>query len=146
MRRITRPVEEAVLARTGRWEARANSVSSKKSHFREISGLRAPKRLHNHLISRGSATTYRRSAVRTSRHKEEIRDWSNRSTPLPRLRELRRSRGLSQRALAELAGLSVGTVYRLENGLRGAYPSSVSRLASALGVSTQELVRERRRT
>lgn len=84
--------------------------------------------------------------MRADRHKKEIRDWSNRSTPLPRLRELRQSRGLSQRALAEKAGVSIGTVYRLENGLRGAYPSSVRRLASALGVSTQELVREHRRT
>lgn len=83
--------------------------------------------------------------MKADRREEGNRDWHNRSTPLPRLWELRRSSGLSQRALAEKAGVSVGTVYRLENGLRGAYPSSVRSLASALGVSTQELVRGRPR-
>lgn len=83
--------------------------------------------------------------MQADKREEGNRDWSSRSTPLPSLRELRQSRGLSQRALAEKAGVSVGTVYRLENGLRGAYPSSVRSLASALGVSTQELMRGRPR-
>ncbi len=65
----------------------------------------------------------------------------NRSIPLPSLRELRQSRGLSQRALGKRAGVSPGTVYRLENGIRGAYPSSVRKLASALGVTPADLVR-----
>ena len=64
----------------------------------------------------------------------------NRSIPLPRLRELRRSRGLSQKELGELAGVASGTVYRLENGLRGAYPGTVRKLAVALGVTPEDLV------
>ena len=69
---------------------------------------------------------------------------SDRGIPLPALRELRRSRGLSQRGLGRLAGVSPGTVFRLENGLRGAYPTTVHKLASALRVQPEELVRGRR--
>ena len=35
-------------------------------------------------------------------------------------------------------------MYRLENGLRGAYPVTLRKLAAALGVSPAELVREPR--
>ena len=69
---------------------------------------------------------------------------SNRSVPLPRLRELRRSHGLSQADLAGMAGVSRGTVRRLENEWRGAYPVTVRKLARALGVSPVELTRGRR--
>ena len=64
----------------------------------------------------------------------------NRSIPLPHLRELRQSRGLSQRELGQLARVSSGTVYRLENGLRGAYPGTVRKLAVALDVTPADLV------
>ena len=63
-----------------------------------------------------------------------------RGIPLPYLKEVRQSRGLSQRELAELARVSSGTVYRVENGLRGAYPGTVRKLATALGVAPEELV------
>ncbi len=68
----------------------------------------------------------------------------NRSTPLPALRRLRREAGLSQRELGVMAGVSPGTVYRLENGLRGAYPTTLRKLAAALGVKPADLVREDR--
>jgi transcriptional regulator with XRE-family HTH domain len=51
---------------------------------------------------------------------------------------------LSQRQLGELAGVSPGTIYRLEAELRGAYPVTVVKLASALGVSAEELQQEPR--
>ena len=71
----------------------------------------------------------------------EVREQhKNRSIPLPHLRELRQSRGLSQRELGQLARVSSGTVYRLENGLRGAYPGTVRKLAVALGVTPEDLV------
>ena len=65
----------------------------------------------------------------------------NRSTPLPALQRLRREAGLGQRELAGRAGVSPGTVYRLENGLRGAYPATLRKLAAALGVAPVELMR-----
>ena len=74
------------------------------------------------------------------RSKEDQPQHQNRSIPLPHLRELRQSRGLSQKELGELAGVASGTVYRLENGLRGAYPGTVRKLASALGVTPEDLV------
>lgn len=77
--------------------------------------------------------------------KEGREQCQNRSVPLPSLRELRRSRGLSQRGLGKLAKVSPGTVLRLEHGLRGAYPATVRKLASALGVTPAELVRGHRR-
>ncbi len=64
----------------------------------------------------------------------------NRSIPLPHLRVLRQSRGLSQKELGELARVSSGTVYRLENRLRGAYPGTVRKLADALEVTPEDLV------
>ncbi len=73
--------------------------------------------------------------------KDDREQWQNRSTTLPSLRELRQSRGLSQRELGKLAKVSAGTVYRLENGLRGAYPMTVKKLASALEVSPAEFLR-----
>ena len=74
------------------------------------------------------------------RSREDQEQYQNRSIPLPHLRELRRSRGLSQKELGELANVGSGTVYRLENELRGAYPGTVRKLASALGVTPEELV------
>jgi transcriptional regulator with XRE-family HTH domain len=64
----------------------------------------------------------------------------NRGISLPHLRELRQSRGLSQKELGERARVSSGTVYRLENGLRGAYPGTVRKLARALGVAPEALL------
>jgi transcriptional regulator with XRE-family HTH domain len=82
--------------------------------------------------------------MKEARWKEDRGKCQNRSIPLPSLRELRQSRGLSQRELGELAKVSAGTVFRLENGLRGAYPVTLRKLAEGLGVSPAELVRERR--
>jgi DNA-binding XRE family transcriptional regulator len=59
----------------------------------------------------------RRMAMKEARRKEERERYPNRSIPLSSLRDLRRSRGLSQRGLGQLAKISPGTVYRLENAL-----------------------------
>ena len=75
---------------------------------------------------------------------EDQGPYRNRSIPLPHLRELRRSRGLSQKELGQLARVASGTVYRLENGLRGAYPGTVRKLAVALGVGPEELTSSKR--
>jgi transcriptional regulator with XRE-family HTH domain len=66
--------------------------------------------------------------------------YRNRSIHLPYLRALRQRRGLSQKELGELARVSPGTVYRVENGLRGAYPGTVRKLATALEVAPEELL------
>jgi transcriptional regulator with XRE-family HTH domain len=63
-----------------------------------------------------------------------------RGIPLPYLREVRQSKGLSQKDLGELARVSSGTVYRVENGLRGAYPGTVRKLAAALGAAPEALM------
>jgi transcriptional regulator with XRE-family HTH domain len=71
---------------------------------------------------------------------EEHQPHRIRGISLPYLRELRQSRGLSQKELGELARVSSGTVYRVENGLRGAYPGTVRKLAKALGVAPEALL------
>ena len=76
--------------------------------------------------------------------REDREQHMNRSIPLPHLRELRQRRGLSQWELGQLAGVSSGTVYRLENGLRGAYPGTIRKLAVALDVTPADLVGRRR--
>jgi transcriptional regulator with XRE-family HTH domain len=65
---------------------------------------------------------------------------SSRSTPLPGLAEHRRRRGLTQRQLGELAGVAHTTVQQVESLSRGAYPQTVRKLASALGVGPEDLV------
>ncbi len=59
-----------------------------------------------------------------------------------RLKELRRQKVLSMRELAEASGLNYNTVWRLENGLTGAHPRTIRKLAGALGVDPGELVPE----
>ncbi len=58
-----------------------------------------------------------------------------------RLRELRRQRVLSMRELEERSGVSYNTIYRLENGITGAQPRTIRRLAEALEVDASELVK-----
>jgi DNA-binding XRE family transcriptional regulator len=72
-------------------------------------------------------------------------DDGRRSTPLPGLAKRRRRRGLTQRQLGELAGVAHTTVQRLETLGRGAYPSTVAKLAAALGVEPEDLTGDDRR-
>jgi transcriptional regulator with XRE-family HTH domain len=69
----------------------------------------------------------------------------SRSTPLPALSAHRRKHGLTQRELGELAGVAHTTVQKLESLSRGAYPRTVRKLATALGVEPADLVGGERR-
>lgn len=55
---------------------------------------------------------------------------------------LRMRRGWSQRTLAEVAGMKQPHIARLESGQNDPSLDTMRRLASALGVSIEELVRE----
>jgi transcriptional regulator with XRE-family HTH domain len=66
----------------------------------------------------------------------------SRSTPLAGLAAHRRRRGLTQRQLGELAGVAHTTVQRLESLRRGAYPQTLCKLATALGITPEELLDE----
>ena len=57
-----------------------------------------------------------------------------------KLKELRRPRVLTLRELEEESGVSYNTIWRLENGHRQARPSTIRKLAVALGVEPAELV------
>ena len=59
-----------------------------------------------------------------------------------RLKELRRRRVLSMRELEELSGVSHNTIWRIETGRQGAHPRTLRKLAKALGVGPEELLRE----
>jgi transcriptional regulator with XRE-family HTH domain len=63
-----------------------------------------------------------------------------RSTQLPALAAHRRRLGLTQRQLGELAGVAHTTVQRLESLKRGAYPQTMQKLATALGIAPEELL------
>jgi transcriptional regulator with XRE-family HTH domain len=65
---------------------------------------------------------------------------SSRSTPLPGLAAHRRRRGLTQRQLGEIAGVAHTTVQQLESLRRGAYPQTMQKLATALGLAPEELL------
>ncbi|MDP9458628.1 MAG: helix-turn-helix domain-containing protein [Actinomycetota bacterium] len=58
-----------------------------------------------------------------------------------KLKELRRRRVLTLHELGERSGISYNTVWRLENGKTGAQPRTIRKLAAALGVEPEELVR-----
>jgi transcriptional regulator with XRE-family HTH domain len=64
----------------------------------------------------------------------------SRSTLLPALAAHRRKKGLTQRQLGELAGVAHTTVQKLESLSRGAYPKTLRKLATALGVAPEELL------
>jgi transcriptional regulator with XRE-family HTH domain len=64
----------------------------------------------------------------------------SRSIPLPALAEYRRRRGLTQRQLGELAGVAHTTVQQLETLQRGAYPKTLRKVATALGIAPEDLL------
>lgn len=57
------------------------------------------------------------------------------------LREVRTERGMTQRALAELSGIYQGHISHFESGRRQPLIHNLVRLADALGVSTDRLLR-----
>jgi DNA-binding XRE family transcriptional regulator len=58
-----------------------------------------------------------------------------------RLRTLRTEHVLTLRELADAAGVSKDTIWRLENGHSDAHPSTIRKLAKALNVQPKELVK-----
>jgi len=60
---------------------------------------------------------------------------------MARLRELRRRRVLTLEELAAKAGVGRNTIWRLEHGVMGAQPRTIRKLAKALNVEPEELVK-----
>lgn len=60
-----------------------------------------------------------------------------------RLQELRVNQGLSQRRLADLAGVSNTSVWKIEQG-GGANPATLKKLADVLGVRPVDLLKRGR--
>jgi transcriptional regulator with XRE-family HTH domain len=58
-----------------------------------------------------------------------------------RFRELRRRRVLTMDELADKAGVGRNTIWRLEHGVMGAQPRTIRKLARALGVEPEDLVK-----
>jgi transcriptional regulator with XRE-family HTH domain len=58
-----------------------------------------------------------------------------------RIRRLRRHQGLTQEALCERAGLSPDAVTRIESGSRTPTIDTLVRIAAALGVAVEDLLR-----
>jgi transcriptional regulator with XRE-family HTH domain len=58
---------------------------------------------------------------------------------LPRLRRIRQGAIMSQEELAEKSGVARDTISKLETGRRGAYPSTIRKLAAGLEVRPQML-------
>jgi transcriptional regulator with XRE-family HTH domain len=82
--------------------------------------------------------------VEQDRRKADRETFQHRSIPLPALRVLRRSMAMSQRRLADRAAVSPNTVRLLEGGRRGAPPTTVRKLAQALGVAPAALAQGHR--
>jgi transcriptional regulator with XRE-family HTH domain len=60
---------------------------------------------------------------------------------MARLRELRRRRVLTLEELAQKAGVGRNTIWRLEHGVMGAQPRTIRKLAKALDVEPEVLVK-----
>jgi len=58
-----------------------------------------------------------------------------------KLRALRRRRVLTLHELEERSGVSYNTIWRLENGRTGAQPRTIRKLAAALGIDPEQLVK-----
>ncbi len=54
-----------------------------------------------------------------------------------RLRSLRLERAMTQADLAEAAGVTPGTILRLERGERPPFPTTIRKLGEALGVDVR---------
>ena len=59
-----------------------------------------------------------------------------------RIREIRKSKGVTQSSLAVLAKVSQPYLHDLELNRRGAKPETIMRIADALGVTVDELTKE----
>ena len=59
---------------------------------------------------------------------------------LPRLRRIRQGAVMSQEELAERSRVARDTISKLETGRRGAYPSTIRKLAAGLEVRPQMLL------
>jgi transcriptional regulator with XRE-family HTH domain len=66
---------------------------------------------------------------------------AKRASYLGKLREHRQRRGLTQIELSKISGLSRATIADLEAGKRGAYQSTVKKLARALKVKPRDLMK-----
>jgi transcriptional regulator with XRE-family HTH domain len=64
-----------------------------------------------------------------------------RTSRLERLKEHRQRRGLTQVELAKISDVGRATIADLEAGKRGAYRSTVSKLARALKVKPHDLMK-----
>jgi transcriptional regulator with XRE-family HTH domain len=58
-----------------------------------------------------------------------------------KLRELRRRRVLTMEELAKKASVGRNTIWRLEHGVMGAQPRTIRKLAKALDVEPEDLVK-----
>jgi len=58
-----------------------------------------------------------------------------------RLKALRHKRVLTLRELEQRSGVAYNTIWHLENGKRGAQPRTLRKLARALDVEPEELVK-----
>jgi predicted transcriptional regulator len=65
---------------------------------------------------------------------------TNRVSYLGKLREHRQRRGLTQMELSKISEVSRATIADLEAGKRGAYQSTVKKLARALKVKPHQLM------
>jgi len=60
-----------------------------------------------------------------------------------KLRRLRKSRVLTLQELSDESGVPLNTIWRVESGYsKGARPSTIRKLAEALGVDPTELVKD----
>jgi transcriptional regulator with XRE-family HTH domain len=75
--------------------------------------------------------------------REQARTCSK-GTYLTSLRSVRQQKAWTQRRLAARAGTAQGTISKLEKLERAAYAATIRKLASALGVSPEDLMREHR--
>ena len=58
---------------------------------------------------------------------------------MTRIKDIRAAKDMTQKALAEAAGISQPFLFDLENGNRNAKPETLARIAAALGCTIDDL-------
>ena len=87
-----------------------------------------------------SSRCRRQEQVKTIKEELAIEDGNNRGVPLQGLRYCRLALGVTQRELADMAGVHQSAISALERNTRRAYPKTIRMLCEALKVEPADLV------
>lgn len=82
----------------------------------------------------------RQEQVKAIKKELDTKGCDNRGAHLPGLRNCRLAAGITQRELADMAGIHQSTICALEQNKRGAYPKTIRLLSKTLEVEPADVL------